>query len=269
MRLLLAIRLSICLSYYYKLLAMRTPPGHHHTEMTIQTIKNVPHRHAFALVGEETLFLCHQIMTHMEVHSYELILEVTIPQEKKQAILADRRATGHAHYLGCSEGEEFILPSAVAGSRTSFIADVWTSVPDSNPPTPLPQPLWEGNNDISPWLSDVEVSIVRTVHVAILTATTPVVALRTISSSAGDGRPTSCIRSSGRRITTTLPHLSGHPTGSRRITRRNGEYIHSASLPWDPGNTQVHLPFRQDDSVQEVYYFGFTEFPESYGRVTK
>ena len=99
-------------------------------------------------MGEEKLFLCHQIMTHMEVHSYELILEVTIPQEKKQAILADRRARDTPITWDVRK-EEFILPSAVAGSRTSFIADVWTSVPDSNH-APVPQPPWGENNDIHP-----------------------------------------------------------------------------------------------------------------------
>lgn len=132
-----------------------------------QTIINIPERHAFCIVGEDTLFLCHQIMTHMEPHAYELILEVEIPEDAKRKIFADRDKNGKSHFFGNKDGGEFTLPSIVSGNRTSFTADVWNTVPDSDPPDVLPEPPWAGlwnKPTAEPWLSDVKVTIKRIAH---------------------------------------------------------------------------------------------------------
>lgn len=151
-------------------------------DMGKQTIKNIKERHAFCILGEETIFLCHQIMTHMEPHSYELILEVEIPEEAKQKIFDDRAKTGKTHYFGNKEDGLFTLPSIVAGKTTEFMADVWNSLESPQnpatelkkqvdgvmlPPATLPQPPWAGywgKPAAEPWLKDVKVTIKRVVH---------------------------------------------------------------------------------------------------------
>ncbi len=230
----------------------------------IQAVKNVPQRHAFALLGEKTLFLCHQIMTHMEPHCYEFVLEVSIPEDKKQAIFADREQTGNAHYLCNLEGEEFTLSSIVAGARTSFNADVWTSVPDSDPPTVDPQPPWGNPDAIDPWLTDVEVTILRTVHFRHLNR-----------------------NDTGRRFEDYLLFGRGKEAHIMHSVLWQPDYDHVATLKmapdwitqdqlvatvnvsvpglsYDPNATQCSCPFR-DDSVHEVLYFGFTEFQDMQG----
>lgn len=162
--------------------------------MEEQSIKNGPDHHAFCLVGEETLFIIHQIMTHMEAHSYELILEVTIPEDVKVKILEDRKENGNSHYLGNWFGSEdveaFTVPSLASGNRKEFNANVWTSVepalevqielvPEQKngldnrlmgmqlPPATLPQPPWAGyweKPEVKPWLTDVKVKVERVVH---------------------------------------------------------------------------------------------------------
>lgn len=162
--------------------------------MDEQTIKNDPDHHAFCLVGEDTLFLIHQIMTHMEAHSYELILEVTIPEDVKNKILEDRKKNGNSHYLGnwfgSEEEEAFTVPSLASGNRKEFNANVWISVeaaqevptelvpdqkngPDNRlmgmhlPPATLPQPPWAGyweKPEVKPWLTNVKVKVERVVH---------------------------------------------------------------------------------------------------------
>ncbi|MBK8053048.1 MAG: hypothetical protein IPK35_07220 [Saprospiraceae bacterium] len=162
--------------------------------MDNQTIKNAPDHHAFCIVGKDTLFLVHQIMTHMEAHSYELILEVSIPDDVKQKILEDRNINGNSHYLGNWFGSEevdaFTIPSLASGNRKEFNANVWTSVenaeevatelvpvkkdaPDNRlmgmklPNATLPQPPWGGyweKPEVTPWLTNVKVTVERVVH---------------------------------------------------------------------------------------------------------
>ena len=83
----------------------------------------MPMRHAFCVVGTETIFICHQIMSHMEGHNYEFVLEVELPNDVKQKILADRMA-GHSHFIANQEGENgehlMTLAQLKAGTKTSF-----------------------------------------------------------------------------------------------------------------------------------------------------
>ncbi|MCP9234673.1 hypothetical protein [Lewinella sp. JB7] len=229
-----------------------------------QTIKNVPQQHAFALVGEQTLFLCHQIMTHMEPHCYEFILEVEIPPDKKKVILADRKSTDHAHYFGNREGGEFTLPSVVAGRVTSFRADVWTSIPDSNPPDSLPQPPWGEMHNITPWLSDVEVTIVRTVHYRHLNRNE---VSRRFEEYILFGRGKEAHILHSVRWQPDYDHLASLATAPDWITEDQLVATVNLSvpgLPVDPKTPNCACPFA-DDSVHEVLYFGFTEFHDVKG----
>jgi hypothetical protein len=234
-------------------------------DMDKQTIKNEPERHASLLVGDKTLFLCHQIMTHMETHCYELILEISIPEPIKKKILEDRTKNGNSHYFGNQEKNKFTLPSIVSGSRKEFVADVWTSVPDSDPPDPLPQPPWGGlwrKPTIDPWLCDITVSILRIVHYRHL-------------------------NENSRRFEAYVLFGRGDEAHILHSVIWQPEYDHVASLkiapdwideeqlissiivsfpdlPYHPLSTQCACPL-EDNSKYKVRYFGLTEFRDPMG----
>jgi hypothetical protein len=238
-------------------------------DMDQQTIKNAKERHAFCLVGKKTLFLCHQIMTHMEPHCYEFILEVEIDKDIKEKLLKDRKENGHTHYFGNREGHEFTLPSIVSGSRKSFKANVWTTVPDSNPPDVLPSPPWGGlwgKPNIAPWIAEVEVKIKRVVHFRHLNR-----------------------NENSRRFEAYVLFGRGREAHIMHSVLWQPEYDHVASLkkapnwldeeqlissviiafpklPYDPWSTQCTCPF-EDDSKHEVYYQGLTEFRDPMGKL--
>lgn len=126
----------------------------------------MPMRHAFCIVGTETIFLCHQIMSHMEGHNCEFVLEVELPPDIKKQILEDRMA-GHSHFIANQEGNNgkhlMTLAELKSGNKTTFQADVWNAIVDEHSPPKAP---W-GNPehpDVDPWLADFEVKIKRIVH---------------------------------------------------------------------------------------------------------
>lgn len=43
-------------------------------------------RHAFILVGDKTLFLCHMTMFHMEEHCHQLVLKVSVPDRVHEQV---------------------------------------------------------------------------------------------------------------------------------------------------------------------------------------
>ena len=235
-------------------------------EMGEQTIKNEPQRHAFVLVGEKTFFLCHQIMTHMEPHCYEFIVEISIPGPIKEKLLEDRTKYGHSHYFANKEGGKFTIPSIASGIRKEFIADVWNAVPDSDPPKVMPQPPWgeDPNQPIAPFLSDIKVSILRIVHY----------------------RHLNCNENS-RRFQEYVLFGRGNEAHILHSVIWQPEYDHVASLskapdwidneqlvssimvsfpdlPYDPRSTQCACPLT-DNSTYRVLYFGLTEFRNEMG----
>jgi hypothetical protein len=88
-----------------------------------------PMRHAWVLLGTETLFLTHQIMAFMQGHNYEVVLEVEIPDEIRGDVMRNRAETGATHFIATAEGDEHVLPALKSGDRTSFRADVWDFFP--------------------------------------------------------------------------------------------------------------------------------------------
>src|SRR5687767_3548700 len=91
---------------------------------------NMPMRHAFVVVGSDTIFLCHVINLWMEGHNYELVLEVHIPDRARDALLKDRAERGKAHFLGNQENALVKLPDLKTGACAKFPSDVWAGIPD-------------------------------------------------------------------------------------------------------------------------------------------
>lgn len=130
-------------------------------QMPFPTIA-MPMRHAFCVVGTETIFLCHQIMSHMEGHNCEFVLEVELPKDVKKQILEDRLA-GHSHWIANQEEDLMTLAQLKAENKTSFKADAWNAIPNKHNPPNAPWGDPE-NPDVDPWLADFEVKVKRIVH---------------------------------------------------------------------------------------------------------
>jgi hypothetical protein len=113
---------------------------------------NMPMRHAFVVVGSETIFLCHLINLWMEGHNYELALEVRIPEAARQALLKDRAVHGKTHFLGNQEKAMIKLPEIKSGALVEFPSDVWAGLPEKM------GKKWPWENE-EPLLRDVPVTI--------------------------------------------------------------------------------------------------------------
>lgn len=131
--------------------------------------ESMPGRHVFIVVGNKTIFLCHQIMSHMEGHNAELVLEVELDDETLKFLFEDRKK-GVTHFLANSKFNLFALEQIVCnrvlfGSIGScflgFQADIWNTFTKDPKKPNLPPWL---DKDIKPVLSDVPVKIVRVVH---------------------------------------------------------------------------------------------------------
>jgi hypothetical protein len=89
-----------------------------------------PGQHAFVMLGERTLFLCHLTMFHDEEHRFQLVLRATLPDYAMQAYLEDRRRNpDQTYFLGNSPGDLITVQSLQIGQRIGFIADVFRGIP--------------------------------------------------------------------------------------------------------------------------------------------
>jgi hypothetical protein len=120
------------------------------------TIANMPHQHAFVMLGTKTLFLCHLTMYGWEEHMYQLVVQATLPDWAMTEYAAARKPDD-SYFLGNSPRDLFTLPEINSGARTWFIADVFRGIP--NKPEYKEWP-WNG---MSPVIANVRVTVERVV----------------------------------------------------------------------------------------------------------
>ena len=123
--------------------------------------------HAFVLVGTETFFASHITNLCLEVHKYQLIFEISLPEDYRSKLRNERELhPGDSFFIANlwedesigSKSDAMHLPELAEGRRTSFIANVWRGIP--NKPVYDTWP-WKG---VRPILSNVPVSIERIVY---------------------------------------------------------------------------------------------------------
>jgi hypothetical protein len=213
-------------------------------------------RHAFIVVGSKTMFLCHQIMSHMEGHNYEVVLEVTLPADARAKLLEDRAKHGHTHYL--ANVQEHTLASMQAGHVTGFDADVWNAFSKAVLAAP-----WDG--PIDPWLTRVRVEIVRVVEYAHFNENSL-------------GRQYEEYVLFGRDDEAHLYHsivrqpdydhvvtLKSSPEWLSAAQLQAGVRISVPGLPWSENSTQCGNPL-PDNTSHRVMYFGISEYRDPFGR---
>jgi hypothetical protein len=123
--------------------------------------------HAFVLVGTDTFFASHITNLFMEVHKYQLIVELSLPEPYRSKLIEDRKQHPDDSYFianlfpdtSIGSGDDPMnLPELASGLRTSLIGNIWRGIP--NKPVYSEWP-WKG---VQPLLSNVPVSVKRVVY---------------------------------------------------------------------------------------------------------
>jgi len=98
-------------------------------------VENEPHRHAFVLVGERQLFGVHMTQYHCELHKYQIILKLKLPDEIYDEYLKKRDCFPNDSFVLCNakngpeskpgEIREFCIPDLGSGRVTEFTANIF------------------------------------------------------------------------------------------------------------------------------------------------
>ena len=218
-----------------------------------------PMRYAFIVVGSETIFLCHQIMSHMEGHNYEVVLEVTLPDDTKKRLLEDRGEHGRTHYL--ANVQEHTLASMKAGRVTGFDADIWNTFPKH----PVLAPPWGSpGHPIEPWLAGVRIEIVRVVEYSHVNDNVRGRKYEEYVLFGKNGEAHlyhSIVRQPDYDHVATLASV---PEWLSPEQLQAGVRISVPALPWQESATRCGNPL-PDNTSQVVMYFGISEYRDPFG----
>lgn len=148
---------------------------HKHDHCHVPQVENQDHQHAFVLVGKEQLFGVHMTQYHCEIHKYQVILKLSLPEEIHQEYRALRELNPNDTYVLCNaknnknmkEGEvrEFCVPDIGAGMVKTFTANIFQGM------RPLTPEEIESDEHFFPWarkyakasIGEFEVTVERVV----------------------------------------------------------------------------------------------------------
>jgi hypothetical protein len=123
--------------------------------------KNEPHRHAFVMLGDTTLFVCHLTQHWYEEHRYQLIIEAELPSDKMRDYRALRTRFPKDSFFLANRGDDaFTLPSLQAGDRKEIRCEIFRGIPATDKPRYTAWP-WD---KVTPVIPDITVGIKRIVH---------------------------------------------------------------------------------------------------------
>ena len=89
-------------------------------------VKNMPHQHAFTLVGRETVFGVHMTQYHTEEHKYQLILKFELPSEALIEFQTLRKTFPSDFFVLCNDHcDQMTVPDLAAGERPSFKCNIF------------------------------------------------------------------------------------------------------------------------------------------------
>jgi len=124
--------------------------------------------HAFVLVGKDTLFASHITNLCHEVHKYQFVVEISLPEPYRSTLIEERKRYPNDSFFVANAlrdpavenpvSDKMNLPETAATLRKSFIGNVWRGIPYKAAYKTWP---WAG---VKPILSNVPITIERTVH---------------------------------------------------------------------------------------------------------
>ena len=122
-------------------------------------------RHAFIMVGTQTLFLVHMTMFHMEEHCYQIVLRAHLPEAvMKQFREWRRKKPKQTYFLANLTESAMDVPQLACGQLTEFEAEIFEGIPESSP-AGAPK----GQYNVWPWtqppaIAKVRVTVERVVY---------------------------------------------------------------------------------------------------------
>jgi hypothetical protein len=122
-------------------------------------------RHAFIMVGTETLFLVHMTMFHMEEHCYQIVLRVSLPPAAMKQFRNWRKEKPTQTYFLANLTESAMdVPQLACGQLKSFNAEIFEGIPDRSPPSAPKGQYNEWPWTQAPVIKNVRVSVERVVY---------------------------------------------------------------------------------------------------------
>ena len=128
-------------------------------------VKNIPHQHAFVLVGNKTHFAVHMTQFHCELHKYQLIFKITLNGKDDELRKVQKKHPDAALFF-CngdnSNTEWFSIPSIGSGDMTELKGNIFLGLrlpPDAPGPDFFPWSL----DRVKPIIPDVTVTVERVV----------------------------------------------------------------------------------------------------------
>ncbi len=132
------------------------------------SVENERHFHAFSLLGTERLFASHLTMLDDEVHMYQFIAEIGLPEPFRSRFISERRdhpldsyfiANTLADPVVCNPvSDPMTIPELAGHLRTSFVGNIFRGIPYRNAYESWP---WAG---VKPVLGNIPVTVERIVH---------------------------------------------------------------------------------------------------------
>lgn len=134
-------------------------------------VTNHPHNHVFFLLGDETIFGVHMTQYHCEIHKYQLILKLKLPDAAKAKLQQLRREyPDDSFILGNVETSEFpdiaemTVPDLASGATPTFTGHIFQGLrPLSEEEMQVPHFYPWQHTRCSPAIAKIEVAVERVV----------------------------------------------------------------------------------------------------------
>ena len=124
-------------------------------DMPIPQVENEPHQHAFILLGEKQLFGVHMTQYHCELHKYQIILKISLPDKIYKEYIALRQQYPKDTFVLCNarsykhkislDVRSFCVPDLGAGIVTKFTANIFQGI------RPLSEQEIAADSHFFPW----------------------------------------------------------------------------------------------------------------------
>ena len=143
---------------------------HDHMDMDRDTmlrprIDNMPHQHAMTLVGHETVFAVHMTQFYMEEHKYQLIFEVSFPDEIREKLDKARRRNPKDWFVLSNDAHDpFTVPDLASGRKRKYRAQIFQGLPPFTDRDEESTHFYPWSADrVKPFLTDFKATVERVV----------------------------------------------------------------------------------------------------------